>query len=239
MLFCYVCVCVCVSSAGLGGALGYMLGGLDWTGTALGQAFKSQQQVLFLFAAIIFFISVILHMFSIPEKQFVASQQLNITGRRDSTSQSTYRLVSHTPPLLEVIAEEDPPCRENDRSDSEAKLMDFMAMERMRSKSDSVLAMPDMKIKLDPDLDLEVHLFLPEVHQALPEIQEGLEDVFKPSNQSIGVLNPGGPPKFTDEIVFVESGDSALFDFNGQINGPPEVSPVSDGSNMKSKVKDT
>uniref|UniRef100_A0A3Q3E0J0 Solute carrier family 45 member 4 n=1 Tax=Hippocampus comes TaxID=109280 RepID=A0A3Q3E0J0_HIPCM len=179
-------------SAGLGGALGYMLGGLDWTGTALGQAFKSQQQVLFLFAAIIFFISVILHMFSIPEKQFVASQQLNITGRRDSTSQSTYRLVSHTPPLLEVIAEEDPPCRENDRSDSEAKLMDFVAMERMRSKSDSVLAMPDMKIKLDPDLDLQVHLFLPEVHQALPEIQEGLEDVFKPSNQSIGVLNPAG-----------------------------------------------
>ncbi|XP_068180227.1 solute carrier family 45 member 4-like isoform X2 [Antennarius striatus] len=32
-------------SAGLGGAVGYMLGGLDWTGTALGQAFKSQEQV--------------------------------------------------------------------------------------------------------------------------------------------------------------------------------------------------
>ncbi|XP_051922039.1 solute carrier family 45 member 4 isoform X2 [Hippocampus zosterae] len=224
-------------SAGLGGALGYMLGGLDWTGTALGQAFKSQQQVLFLFAAIIFFISVILHMFSIPEKQFVASQQLNITGRRDSTSQSTYRLVSHTPPLLEVIAEEDPLCRENDRSDSEAKLMDFVAMERMRSKSDSVLAMPDMKIKLDPDLDLQVHLFLPEVHQALPGIQKGLEDVFKPSNQSIGVLNPSGPPKLTDETTVVESGDSALPDLNGQINVPPEVSPVSEGSNIKSKTK--
>ncbi|XP_077384110.1 solute carrier family 45 member 4-like isoform X3 [Festucalex cinctus] len=222
-------------SAGLGGALGYMLGGLDWTGTALGQAFKSQQQVLFLFAAIIFIISVILHMFSIPEKQFVASHQLHITGSRDSTSQSSYRLVSHTPPLLEVIAEEEPPWRENDKSNTEVKEIDFFVMERMRSKSDSVLAMPDTKIKLDPDLDLQAQLFLLEVHQALPEIQEGLEDAFKPSNQSVESLSPSEPAKFTDGVVVVQSGDSALSEFNGRINGPPEISPASEGSHMKPK----
>ncbi|XP_077384109.1 solute carrier family 45 member 4-like isoform X2 [Festucalex cinctus] len=224
-------------SAGLGGALGYMLGGLDWTGTALGQAFKSQQQVLFLFAAIIFIISVILHMFSIPEKQFVASHQLHITGSRDSTSQSSYRLVSHTPPLLEVIAEEEPPWRENDKSNTEVKEIDFFVMERMRSKSDSVLAMPDTKIKLDPDLDLQAQLFLLEVHQALPEIQEGLEDAFKPSNQSVESLSPSEPAKFTDGVVVVQSGDSALSEFNGRINGPPEISPASEGSHMKPKTK--
>ncbi|XP_077432531.1 solute carrier family 45 member 4-like isoform X2 [Vanacampus margaritifer] len=224
-------------SAGLGGALGYMLGGLDWTGTALGQAFKSQQQVLFLFAAIIFIVSVTLHMFSIPEKQFVASQQLRVAGRRDSTSQSSYRLISHTPPLLEAIAEEDPPCRESDKSEPEVKELDFLVMERMRSKSDSVLAMPDTKIKLDPDLDLQGQVFLPEVHQALPEIQEGLEDAFKPSNPSMESLSPSGPAKFTDGVVVVQSEDFALSELNGQINGSSEVSPASDGSHMKPKTK--
>ncbi|XP_061145594.1 solute carrier family 45 member 4 isoform X2 [Syngnathus typhle] len=220
-------------SAGLGGALGYMLGGLDWTGTALGQAFKSQQQVLFLFAAIIFIVSVILHMFSIPEKQFVPTQYLNNAARRDSTSQSSFRLVSQTPLLLEAIVEEDPPCRENQKSEHEAKEMDFLVMERMRSKSDSVLAMPDTKIKLDPDLDLQ--LFLPEVQQALPEIQVGLEDCFKPSNQNIGSLSPGEPPKFTDGVV--ECGDSALSEVNGLLNGPHEVSPASEGPHLKPKTK--
>uniref|UniRef100_A0A8C7A7D7 Solute carrier family 45 member 4 n=1 Tax=Nothoprocta perdicaria TaxID=30464 RepID=A0A8C7A7D7_NOTPE len=55
-------------SAGLGGAIGYMLGGLDWTQTFLGSIFKSQEQVLFFFAAIIFSVSVALHLFSIEEE---------------------------------------------------------------------------------------------------------------------------------------------------------------------------
>uniref|UniRef100_A0A671LJI6 Solute carrier family 45 member 4-like n=1 Tax=Sinocyclocheilus anshuiensis TaxID=1608454 RepID=A0A671LJI6_9TELE len=59
-------------SAGLGGALGYMLGGLDWTNTFLGRAFKAQEQVLFFFAAIIFIISTTLHLFSINEHLYTA-----------------------------------------------------------------------------------------------------------------------------------------------------------------------
>uniref|UniRef100_A0A8D3DM62 Solute carrier family 45 member 4b n=1 Tax=Scophthalmus maximus TaxID=52904 RepID=A0A8D3DM62_SCOMX len=115
-------------SAGLGGAVGYMLGGLDWTGTALGQAFKSQEQVLFMFAAIIFIISVTLHMFSIPERPFAPSTLRRVTGSGESASQFSFRPVGHTSPLLDVIAEED--------------ASDFLTVERVRSKSDSILALP-------------------------------------------------------------------------------------------------
>uniref|UniRef100_A0A672TKW9 Solute carrier family 45 member 4 n=1 Tax=Strigops habroptila TaxID=2489341 RepID=A0A672TKW9_STRHB len=65
---------VVFSSTGLGGAIGYMLGGLDWTQTFLGDIFKSQQQVLFFFAAIIFSVSVALHLFSIEEEQYNPQQ---------------------------------------------------------------------------------------------------------------------------------------------------------------------
>ncbi|ELK33152.1 Solute carrier family 45 member 4 [Myotis davidii] len=41
-------------SAGLGGAIGYVLGGLDWTQTFLGSWFRTQNQVLFFFAAVVF-----------------------------------------------------------------------------------------------------------------------------------------------------------------------------------------
>ncbi|ELW63448.1 Solute carrier family 45 member 4 [Tupaia chinensis] len=57
-------------SAGLGGAIGYVLGGLDWTQTFLGSWFKTQNQVLFFFAAIIFTVSVALHLCSIEEEQY-------------------------------------------------------------------------------------------------------------------------------------------------------------------------
>ncbi|XP_054637624.1 solute carrier family 45 member 4 [Dunckerocampus dactyliophorus] len=213
-------------SAGLGGAIGYMLGGLDWTGTALGQAFKSQQQVLFLFAAIIFITSVILHMFSIPERRFGPSLQHKAT-RRESSSQLSSRPVSHIPPLLDIITEEDTSCREDDQSDHEPREMEFLVMERVRSKSDSVLAMPDTTIKLDPDLDPAVQLFLPEVHHVLPEIQEGPQDSFKPSDQGTS-----STPKLTDGMVVVHSGDSAFSELNGHTN-----SPSSQGSHMKPKTK--
>lgn len=69
--------CVCTSKplptrAGLGGAVGYALGGLDWTHTFLGAAFKSQEQILFFFAAILFSASVVLHLFSIDEQSYLS-----------------------------------------------------------------------------------------------------------------------------------------------------------------------
>uniref|UniRef100_A0A3P9L216 Solute carrier family 45 member 4 n=1 Tax=Oryzias latipes TaxID=8090 RepID=A0A3P9L216_ORYLA len=58
------------ASAGLGGAVGYALGGLDWTHTFLGAIFKSQEQILFVFAAVLFSASVVLHLLSIEEQQY-------------------------------------------------------------------------------------------------------------------------------------------------------------------------
>uniref|UniRef100_A0A3Q1CLG9 Solute carrier family 45 member 4b n=1 Tax=Amphiprion ocellaris TaxID=80972 RepID=A0A3Q1CLG9_AMPOC len=191
-------------SAGLGGAVGYMLGGLDWTGSALGQAFKSQEQVLFLFAGIIFIISVTLHMLSIPEQPFTPSSLLKDTGSGESTSQLSLSPVDQTPPLLDVIAEEDASVQLDKEGDPEEGDMDFLTVERVRSKSDSVLAMPDATIKLDPDLHPDTQLFLPEMH-FLPETQEELEDAFKPSDQSVeSSPPPDGPPPLSDGTVVLK-----------------------------------
>uniref|UniRef100_UPI0037E7C370 solute carrier family 45 member 4-like n=1 Tax=Semicossyphus pulcher TaxID=241346 RepID=UPI0037E7C370 len=226
-------------SAGLGGAVGYMLGGLDWTGTALGRAFKSQEQVLFLFAAIIFILSVTLHMFSIPERPLAPSNQLKVTGSGDSTSQLSFRPVGRTPPFLDVIAEEEAsaraPSREDNESDSEEGEMDYLAVERVRSKSDSMLAMPDATIELDPDLDPDRQLFLPEVHRFLPETQEELDDAFKPSDHSDGSLSPsGGPPALTDGMVVLEPTDQTCPELKGPTNSH---SSDSVDSPLKTQVK--
>lgn len=171
-------------SAGLGGAVGYMLGGLDWSSTALGRAFKAQEQVLFLFTGIVFIISVTLHMFSIPEKPF-APRQPRLTESAQSSSQSSCRPVGHTPPMLDVIAEE-ASSHEDNKSDSDDGDMNMLAVDRVRSKSDSILAMPDATIELDPDLQPDNQVFLSEVDHFLPEAQGDLEDVFKPSDENVG-----------------------------------------------------
>ncbi|XP_026228635.1 solute carrier family 45 member 4-like isoform X2 [Anabas testudineus] len=224
-------------SAGLGGAVGYMLGGLDWTGTALGRAFKSQEQVLFLFAGIIFIISVTLHLLSIPEQPFTPSNQLKVTGSGESTSQSSFRPIGHTPPLLEMIAEEDASpqalAQENTESDTEKDEMDFLAVERVRSNSDSVLAMPDATVELDPDLDPDTQLFLPEVHHYLHNMHGELKDDFKPSEHSVQCLSPlGGPPTRTDVTVF-EAMNSVMPELKNPTNVPHFLIHMTSGSHLR------
>uniref|UniRef100_A0A8D0EU21 Solute carrier family 45 member 4 n=1 Tax=Strix occidentalis caurina TaxID=311401 RepID=A0A8D0EU21_STROC len=90
-------------SAGLGGAIGYMLGGLDWTQTFLGGIFKSQEQVLFFFAAIIFSVSVALHLFSIEEEQY-NPQQDRIDDGDDTLS--SVKFSGSLPPLNRLNSEE-------------------------------------------------------------------------------------------------------------------------------------
>uniref|UniRef100_A0A8B9QW84 Solute carrier family 45 member 4 n=1 Tax=Anas platyrhynchos TaxID=8839 RepID=A0A8B9QW84_ANAPL len=89
------------------GAIGYMLGGLDWTQTFLGVIFKSQEQVLFFFAAIIFSVSVALHLFSIEEEQY-NPQQDRMDDEGDTLS--SVKFSGSLPPLnrLNVISEEEP-----------------------------------------------------------------------------------------------------------------------------------
>ncbi|XP_063278466.1 membrane-associated transporter protein isoform X4 [Prinia subflava] len=53
--------------SGLGGALGYLTGAMDWGQTILGYTLASEFQVIFLFAALVFIICLTLHLCSIPE----------------------------------------------------------------------------------------------------------------------------------------------------------------------------
>lgn len=171
--------------------MGYVLGGLDWTGTAIGQAFKAQEQVLFLFSAIIFIVSVVLHMISIPEQPLVPSCGLG-AGNKDSARNSVPKDDGHVPSILDVIKEEEstaPLAEEENDSIYEDTVTNFLGVDRVRSKSDSVLAMPDSAIMLDSDLDPGSQLFLSEVHDFLPDAQEELEDVFNPVD-SFGSLPP-------------------------------------------------
>ncbi|KFP89810.1 PREDICTED: membrane-associated transporter protein [Apaloderma vittatum] len=52
---------------GLGGALGYLTGAVDWGQTVLGYTLASEFQVIFLFAALVFLICLTVHLCSIPE----------------------------------------------------------------------------------------------------------------------------------------------------------------------------
>ncbi|XP_051991799.1 solute carrier family 45 member 4-like [Xyrauchen texanus] len=157
-------------SAGLGGAVGYALGGLDWTHTFLGQAFKSQEQILFLFAAVLFTVSVALHLFSIEEQQFSPQQdRLDEEAETESNAKVHSSLV---PPAhqsqLDMIYEDESydhyvhydlytdRCSERDLD------MDFLD-DIVRSKSDSVLAMADATLDhLDHDM-----LFLREIEPSI------------------------------------------------------------------------
>ncbi|NXO00145.1 S45A4 protein, partial [Rhinopomastus cyanomelas] len=152
-------------SAGLGGAIGYMLGGLDWTQTFLGGIFKSQEQVLFFFAAIIFSVSVALHLFSIEEEQY-NPQQDRIDEEGDTLS--SVKFSGSLPALnrLNVISEEEPygGSMFPDDVQSENDLnMEFLEVNIVRSKSDSVLHMPEATLEIESELlflhDIEPSIF--------------------------------------------------------------------------------
>lgn len=211
-----------------------MLGGLDWTGTALGRAFKSQEQVLFLFASIIFIISVTLHLFSIPEQPFAPTSQLKAADSGESSSQVSFRVISHLAPLLDAISEEDvsaPAAQEDGDSVLEEEDMDFLAVDKVRSKSDSILAMPDSTVELDLDLDPYMQLFYPELDLFLPDTVTELEDVFKASHESNGSPSPSQRPPLTDGTIVTDCSD-----LNGPTNPPPSE-PVS--PHQQTQVKST
>ncbi|XP_048358707.1 membrane-associated transporter protein isoform X2 [Sphaerodactylus townsendi] len=65
---------------GLGGALGYLTGAIDWGHTVLGKYLGSEFQVMFFYAALVFLICLTVHLCSIPEASLatvsVESKQL-------------------------------------------------------------------------------------------------------------------------------------------------------------------
>ncbi|XP_029022387.1 solute carrier family 45 member 4 [Betta splendens] len=149
------------ASAGLGGALGYALGGLDWTHTFLGTVFKSQEQILFFFAAALFSVSVVLHLLSIEEQQYSPQNDRLDQESPDptNTQQSANGRTGLLAPKLEMIGENetmdsydlyDP--YGDDQSERGDMDLDFLEVELVRSKSDSVLAMADATLDhLDHD----------------------------------------------------------------------------------------
>ncbi|KAM9094227.1 solute carrier family 45 member 4 [Sarcophilus harrisii] len=151
-------------SAGLGGATGYVLGGLDWTQTFLGDWFKTQYQVLFFFAAVIFTVSVALHLFSIEEEQYCPQQE----RIEEADTLSSGKFSNSLPPLsrLNVINEGEPygVSMFADEVQSEHELnLDYLDVDIVRSKSDSVLHMPDATLEIEPELlflhDIEPSIF--------------------------------------------------------------------------------
>ncbi|XP_061617052.1 solute carrier family 45 member 4-like isoform X3 [Phyllopteryx taeniolatus] len=140
------------ASAGLGGAVGYALGGLNWTHTFLGAIFKSQEQILFCFASIFFSVSVVLHLLSIDEQRYIP---IHDRLDRESPDPSTLHPsanndTGHLTPRLKMIGEDELMdsfdlynAYRDDLSEPGDMEMDFLEVELVRSKSDSVLAMTD------------------------------------------------------------------------------------------------
>uniref|UniRef100_H0WZ90 Solute carrier family 45 member 4 n=1 Tax=Otolemur garnettii TaxID=30611 RepID=H0WZ90_OTOGA len=141
-------------SAGLGGAVGYVLGGLDWTQTFLGDWFRTQNQVLFFFAAIIFTVSVTLHLFSIEEEQYNPQQE----HPEDADTPPTPLGALDGPDKYGAV----PTFPDEVQSEHELPL-DYLDVDIMRSKSDSVLHMPDATLDMEPELlflhDIEPSIF--------------------------------------------------------------------------------
>ncbi|XP_077363664.1 solute carrier family 45 member 4-like [Festucalex cinctus] len=140
------------ASAGLGGAVGYALGGLDWTHTFLGAIFKSQEQILFFFASILFSASVVLHLLSIDEQPYIPlhdrlDPESPVPSQPHSSSNGRAGLLT---PRLEMIGEDETmdsfdlyDAYRDDLSEPGDMEMDYLELELVRSKSDSVLAMTD------------------------------------------------------------------------------------------------
>ncbi|XP_041045341.1 solute carrier family 45 member 4-like isoform X1 [Carcharodon carcharias] len=174
-------------SAGLGGAVGYMLGGLDWTQTTLGQIFGSQQQVLFFFAAIIFSVSVALHLFSIEEEEY-NPQQDRID--EETEPRGTVKLNDSLPPVprLDLLHEEGPYSASvfpNETYSAQDIDLDFLDVNIGRSQSDSVLHMPDATIEIESEL-----LFLQDIEPSIFQDQcdsmcHSLSSLPKSNNQEI------------------------------------------------------
>lgn len=184
-------------TASVGGALGYMVGGLDWTGTALGVALKSQEQVLFLFSSVIFIISVVLHMFSIPEQQLTPA---DLGVRRYSSKES-------------ISAESDGSAGEGAAqgvpaghkvSELHKRHLDLLSVERVRSKSDSILAMSDSSVTFHRALDPDSQTSFPDSHFQ-PATDKLLEDAFMPSDYSFGSSPSIGESSHTDEKMILNT----------------------------------
>ncbi|XP_019731838.1 solute carrier family 45 member 4-like [Hippocampus comes] len=156
------------ASAGLGGAVGYALGGLNWTHTFLGAIFKSQEQILFFFASLLFSVSVVLHLLSIDEQPYIPlhdrlDRESPVPSHPHPSSNGRAGLLT---PRLEMIGEDETmdsfdlyDTYWDDLSAPGDMDVNFLDVELVRSKSDSVLAMTDATLEhMDPDALFLCHI---------------------------------------------------------------------------------
>ncbi|KAL1254985.1 hypothetical protein QQF64_013046 [Cirrhinus molitorella] len=230
-------------SAGLGGAVGYALGGLDWTHTFLGRTFKSQEQILFMFAAVLFTVSVALHLFSIEEQQF-SPQQDRLD--EEAETESSVKIGPHQP-QLEMIHEDESYEHYDlyaDRRSERDLDMDFLDVDIVRSKSDSVLAMADAT------LDHHDMLFLREIEPSIFQDRISSYHGSPPRRSSSVDSQEFLRGKFCRLSAFLQQaerdGEEALL--NSQLNqakapnghttdlnghGPPGIKPSSTNASMR------
>lgn len=232
---------LCVS--GLGGAVGYALGGLDWTHTFLGRTFKSQEQILFLFAAVLFTISVALHLFSIEEQQF-SPQQDRLD--EEAETESSVKIATHHPQLDMIHEDEHYDYYDTDRRSERELDMDFLDVDIVRSKSDSVLAMADATLDhLDHDM-----LFLREIEPSIFQDRISSYHGSPPRRSSSAGSQELLRGRFSRLSAFLQQmeseGEEALL--NNQLNeskapnghptdlnghGPPGLKPSSTSASMR------
>lgn len=195
-------------SAGLGGAIGYVLGGLDWTQTFLGAWFRTQNQVLFFFAAIVFSVSVALHLSSIEEEQYSPPQE-----RRAPPDGPAAPRLPVPPPFADEV-----------QSEHELGL-DFADADLVRSKSDSVLHVPDAALALEPE-----PLFL---HGIEPSIFHDASCPGTPRSCGRPPLPPpgdGAPEDETlldDDVKVPNGGGAPAWDGYGRLDAKPAAVPGS------------
>ncbi len=221
--------------------MGYALGGLDWTHTFLGQIFKSQEQILFVFAAVLFTISVALHLFSIEEQQFSPHQD---RLDEEAETESSVKITAHHP-QLEMIHEDEPYEHYDlyaDRRSERELNMDFLDVDIIRSKSDSVLEMADATLDHHDMLflrEIEPSIFQDRIssyHGSLPrrssvESQEILRGKFSRLSAFLQQAERDGEEALLNSQLNQSkepNGDTT--DLNG--HGPPGIKPSSTNASM-------
>uniref|UniRef100_A0A8C0XL67 Solute carrier family 45 member 4 n=1 Tax=Castor canadensis TaxID=51338 RepID=A0A8C0XL67_CASCN len=216
-------------SAGLGGAIGYVLGGLDWTQTFLGDWFRTQNQVLFFFAAVIFTVSVALHLFSIEEEQYSpqhdrGAEETALPGARLSYTAAPTALLSS----LGGGLQDGGPLFPDEVQSEHGLPLDCLDVDIVRSKSDSVLHVPDATLDMEPEL-----LFL---HDTEPSVFHNASCPSTPRSTSQELLR-AKPPRLSTLLRESREEDTLLDNHLSEAKVPNgSGSPLRDALSSHSRV---
>ncbi|XP_071990585.1 membrane-associated transporter protein [Engystomops pustulosus] len=131
---------------GLGGALGYLTGAIDWGSTFLGRLMGSEFQVMYFFSASVFLLFLVVHMCSIPEtplrdetsetKHLLKHEGLSAYGSIDTAQNNN---LSKKEPRIRTLSYVEGEEEDNDDDDDEPKAQKRMTL---RSLVQALFTMP-------------------------------------------------------------------------------------------------